>query len=69
MTKIFKQVCSCKNCGNESEMEVTCSLAEIEVAEKKKAGHRHEAHPEAVKVKGTGVCKHCGNEADMWLDI
>ena len=24
--KQFKQVCECKNCGNEAEMVVTCSL-------------------------------------------
>jgi hypothetical protein len=61
MTKIIKQVCSCKNCGNEAEMEVTCSLEEVEAAE---ASEKKEH-----KVKGTGVCTHCGNEADMWVDI
>ena len=26
--KRFKQVCECKNCGNEAEMVITCSLEE-----------------------------------------
>ncbi len=69
MTKKFKQVCTCTKCGNESEMEVTCSLAEVEVAEKKKAEHVHDAKAEEVKVKGTAVCTQCGNEADMWVDL
>jgi len=69
MTKILKQVCSCKNCGNESEMEITCSLAEVEIAEQKKVAHQHDGHAENVKVKGHAVCKHCGNEADIWLDL
>ena len=64
-----KEVCKCTNCGNESEMIITCSLpdepeneaAGTEGAAKKKAEHKH--------VKGTGVCSHCGNEADMWIDI
>ena len=29
--KTFKQVCECKNCGNEAEMVVTCSLEEHQV--------------------------------------
>ena len=35
MTKKFKQVCKCENCGNGAEMELTCSLVEVEEAEKK----------------------------------
>jgi len=27
--KKFKQVCECKNCGNEAEMVITCSLEEV----------------------------------------
>ena len=69
MTKILKQVCACKNCGNESEMEVACSLVEIEIAEQKKVAHRQEGNAAGVKVKGSAVCTHCGNEADMWLDL
>ena len=29
--KEFKQVCQCKNCGNEAEMVVTCSLKEEQI--------------------------------------
>ena len=62
--KQFKQVCECKNCGNEAEMVVTCSLSEDLM----------ETTPEVVaegegKTKGHAVCSHCGGEADIWLDI
>ena len=62
--KQFKQVCECKNCGNEAEMVVTCSLPEDLM----------ETTPEVVgedegKTKGHAVCSHCGGEADIWLDI
>lgn len=69
MTKKLKQVCKCTNCGNEAEMELTCSLQEYEEAEAKakKAGSK-EDKAEA-RVKGTGICTHCGNEADMWIDL
>ena len=65
--KTVKQVCECKNCGNEAEMTFTCSIEEVDADEKtpskgeqKQAAHKH---------KATGVCSHCGNEADMWIDI
>ena len=63
--KKFKQVCECKNCGNEAEMMITCTLEEHEAAE--------EVAPkvvdkEAGKTKGHAVCTHCGGEADIWLD-
>lgn len=63
--KQFKQVCECKNCGNEAEMVVTCSLQEDppETVTPKIV-------PEAEgKTKGQAVCSHCGGEADIWLDI
>ena len=71
MTKKFKQVCTCTKCGNESEMEVTCSLAEVDVAKKKKTEPPGNAGAgaEEVRVKGTAVCTHCGNEADMWVNL
>lgn len=64
--KKFKQVCECKNCGNEAEMMITCSLEE----------HKPETAAvtpkvvakEAGKTKGHAVCTHCGGEADIWLD-
>ena len=63
--KKFKQVCECKNCGNEAEMVITCSLQETEAAE---------AVPRVVaqgagKTAGHAVCSHCGGEADIWLDL
>ena len=63
--KKFKQVCECKNCGNEAEMMITCTLEEHESQE--------EITPKVVakeegKTKGHAVCTHCGGEADIWLD-
>jgi hypothetical protein len=66
MAEIVKrQVCECKNCGNEAEMVVTCSLPDSEVnqASDQKAGTK-----EVKKIKGTATCSRCGNEADMWID-
>ena len=62
--KKFKQICECKNCGNEAEMMITCSLEE---------GEPDEVTPKVVakehgKTKGHAVCSHCGGEADIWLD-
>ena len=64
-TKTVKQVCECKNCGNEAEMVVTCTLEEDHVHEAKSPG----APAGKQRVKGTATCSHCGNEADMWIDI
>lgn len=63
--KKFKHVCECKNCGNEAEMEVTCSL---------QADPPEPVEPKIVtkeegKTKGLAVCSQCGGEADIWLDI
>ena len=64
-TKTVKQVCECKNCGNEAEMVVTCTLEEDH-------GHAAQAQDAAggkQQMRGTATCSHCGNEADMWIDI
>jgi transcription elongation factor Elf1 len=62
-----KQVCSCKNCGNEAEMVVTCSLPE---ADTEMPPTKPPPHPEGSnRVKGTATCSHCGNEADMWIEL
>jgi len=53
--KKFKQVCHCKNCGNESEMQ------KVESKSASKAIKQ--------KTKGNAVCIICGNEAEIWLDI
>ena len=59
----FKQTCECKNCGNEAEMEITCTLETEQTASVKVV-------PEAQgKTKGHAVCTHCGGEADIWLDV
>ena len=68
MSKTVKKVCHCVNCGNESEMMITCSLPEELGGETPKAAEESHEH-EATKVKGTAVCSHCGNEADMWIDL
>lgn len=63
--KKFKQVCECKNCGNEAEMLVTCSLEEHQMkADAPKVVAKGEG-----KTKGHAVCSHCGGEADIWLDV
>ena len=65
--KKFKQVCHCKDCGNEGEMMITCSLEpeeEIQKVDSKSA-------PIAIKknTKGHAVCIICQNEAEIWLDF
>lgn len=60
---VKKQVCKCENCGNEAEMEITCTLPDEPAKSDAKATS---AKPK--KVKGTAVCKQCGSEADMWID-
>jgi hypothetical protein len=65
--KKFRQVCTCTNCGNDAEMEITCTLQEEpdQPLVATKATEPSEDH----LAKGHGVCSHCGNEADMWIDI
>jgi hypothetical protein len=63
--KKFKQVCECKDCGNEAEMVITCSLEE----EKTVTVTPHVVPKDKGKTKGHAVCSHCGGEADIWLDI
>jgi len=69
MTKRLKQVCKCENCGNEAEMELTCSLADYEKAAGKANKTAKKKEKADSKVKATGTCTHCGSEADMWIDI
>jgi transcription elongation factor Elf1 len=59
-----KQVCACKNCGNEAEMVVTCNLPQTMPQPPVPAANAEVAG----KVKATATCSHCGNEADMWID-
>ena len=69
--KKFKQICECKNCGNEAEMEVTCTLEadDADDVQPKIAKAAPSNATDESKVKGHAVCSHCGNEADMWVDI
>ena len=64
-TKTVKKVCECKNCGNESEMEFSCTLVETNEEPETSPPEK----PKDNKVKGTATCSHCGNEADMWIDL
>lgn len=59
------QICECTNCGNEAEMQITCTLPDPPAAPAagKPATEKKE------KVQGHAVCKNCGNEADMWIDL
>jgi hypothetical protein len=70
MGKVVKKVCKCENCGNESEMIITCSLPPSpdesdDTAKGKQADHQSDTK----RVKGTATCSHCGSEADMWIDL
>lgn len=67
MSKTVKQICKCENCGNEAEMEITCSLSDFSDVDDAKATSSKTA--EKKKVKGSSVCSNCGNEADMWIDV
>jgi hypothetical protein len=69
MTNVVKkQVCKCENCGNEAEMEITCTLPDEPAAPSPKTAEPKTQPAETKKIKGTAHCKHCGNEADMWID-
>jgi transcription elongation factor Elf1 len=65
--KKFKQVCTCKNCGNEAEMEITCSLEPEE--EISQVESKSDSKTKKKQTKGHAVCSHCGNEADIWIDL
>ena len=65
--KTVKQVCKCENCGNESEMMITCTLEELDSDDRTPAAPHDHNHPK--QAKGSATCTNCGNEADMWVDI
>ncbi len=69
MTKVINKYCKCENCGNEADMELTCSYAEYEEAAAKASGPDTKEKQVEAKVKASSVCKNCGNEADMWIDV
>lgn len=62
--KQFKQICECKNCGNEAEMVVTCTLDDA-MAD---SDNLHVVAKGQGATKGHAKCMQCGNEADIWLD-
>ncbi len=65
---VKKQVCKCENCGNEAEMEITCTLPDAPPDSSPKAAAPAKPAAEPQKIKGTAHCAQCGNEADMWID-
>ena len=67
--KTFKQVCTCKNCGNEAEMIITCSLESVEETSQVQVAPRSEPQAEKNQVPGQATCTHCGNEAEIIVDI
>lgn len=67
-TKKIKKICECKNCGNEAEMMITCTLTDLETDDG--PTEPSAKNPEqAQRVKGSATCSHCGSEADMWIDL
>lgn len=67
--KKFKRVCECKNCGNEAEMVITCTLEEEETPAQNAAPAAAPPKAKGHKTRGHAVCTHCGGEADIWLDL
>lgn len=68
--KTFQQVCRCENCGNEAEMQITCTLDDgQEVAVPADDEKTVDEASSKEKVQGQSVCSNCGNEADMWVEV
>ena len=70
--KTFQQICKCENCGNEAEMQVTCTLDDgqkIVTPEPENGGKKADETLSKERIHGRSVCSHCGNEADMWLEV
>jgi hypothetical protein len=65
-----KEICQCKNCGNEAEMIFTCTLpesaADPEIPTKESLSDVNKKKKK--QAKGSATCTHCGNEAEMWID-
>jgi len=68
--KTIKKVCECKNCGNEAEMTITCSLDDLEEQQESTAAAPSDTDEKQLKkpIRGHATCSHCGGEADMWID-
>jgi len=68
--KTVRKTCTCKDCGNESEMVITCTLEDIhEHTEETPSSESEKSEAPKQRIKGSGTCTHCGSEADMWVDI
>ena len=70
--RTFQQVCKCENCGNEAEMQVTCTLEEgrnVVLPEPADGEKKADDSSSKERIQGRSVCSHCGNEADMWLEV
>jgi hypothetical protein len=69
MSEEKREVCECKNCGNEAEMVITCTLPDEADADlTNTSDERKTVSSQEMKKKQTISCTHCGNEAEMWLD-
>ena len=68
-TVVKRQICTCENCGNEAEMEITCSLPDETPPAASTTPSAAPEPPPSRKVKGQATCTQCGNEADMWVDL
>ena len=62
--KTFRKVCECRNCGNEAEMVITCSLSAADTEKTPRVVAEGKGN-----TSGHAVCSHCGGEADIWLDL
>ena len=67
--KTFRQVCTCKNCGNEAEMIITCSLESAEEMHATKTAIADETQSAKDQIPGQATCTHCGNEAEILIDV
>jgi hypothetical protein len=67
MKEKFKQTCECKNCGNESDMTIHCSL-EHEAHNIPKIETKADNNDGTQNTKDQTVCSLCENEANIWLD-
>lgn len=70
MAEERREICECKNCGNEAEMIITCSLPdeEPETTETPAPAETKSTGPATNKKKHKMTCTQCGNEADIWIN-
>ena len=70
MAEKRREICECKNCGNEAEMIITCTLPEeeLESAETAAPAEKDAETSSSQKKKHKMTCTQCGNEADIWIN-